>query len=114
MTTIEPRWSLRTRLIAFVLVCFAALIFAFVPLTTWLGVKVVATLDYFGYQTWDKIGSDWVWRVWWRSRHAIFTTSHETLLTIGFVGLFIAFVLAGLWCVWLLLTLPTSEPTINE
>lgn len=108
MSTQTPQWSKRARLTALVIIAIASCAALFIPITTWLGVKVIATGDQRGKEVWDKVGRNQIWEIWWRARH-LDGDYNETLLLIGLSVLLIAFISFAVLALWYALSLPAPD-----
>jgi hypothetical protein len=108
-----PQWSIRSRLIAMAVIIVGAIAFIFVPINTWLGVKVKATGDQHGNEIWDKRGNDMIWNIWWRA-HEEMLDLNQTLVTIGLFILLAAFIACTLAALWYALSIPAIDETATE
>lgn len=81
---------------------------ALAKVSTHLGVEAVP---------WDKRGREYVWRVWWRSRHQIVGLGPSWGSALALGTLAVAFVLLGVAAVWVALCAdecPSKSPGASQ
>lgn len=90
-------WALATSLfIAFALVW---------RVPTYLGVEAPA---------WDKSGTEYVWRVWWRARDSMVQVEPGWLFTLFYLGAATLVVVAGSFAMWLILVRGAAEDDVAK
>lgn len=63
---------------------------------------------------WDKSGREYVWRIWWRSRHEIVDFGPAWGFTLVYIALALAFSVLSALAVWVALVPSESPPTHQE
>jgi hypothetical protein len=108
MNPLLPRWTTRSRLIAMAIIILGGIALLFVPINTWLGVKVKATGDQHGNEVWDKRGHDMIWNIWWRA-HEDMLDLNQTFVTIFLFVLLTGFIVFSLAALWYALSIPAVD-----